>query len=102
MIPQTDGQNRPATLGRRLLAKMADMLVINSTQILILMLCPVLQAMGMSGSLLLYWAIILCVVSHIGYFAFFWSHGRQTLGYRLAGLQVVSADGTHRTIGMAR
>lgn len=92
----------PATFGLRALAKLADLLVLNVVPALLFCAYTVLQAFGLSATALILWLVSLFVLFCIAYFTLGTSQGRQTLGYRLAGLRVTLADERQAPAGAGR
>lgn len=81
-----------ATFGLRALAKLADLVVLNVVATLFFCAYAVLGAFGLSATALIPWLAGLFSLFCVAYFAWGTSGGRQTLGYRLAGLQVALAE----------
>ena len=81
----------PAPFGRRFLAKLVDLLLVDAFCGVLLIGFAVLQADGIPGTRLVFWLLGVFLLFGILYLAVGTSGGRQTLGYRLAGLRVVLA-----------
>ena len=92
----------PATFGVRALARLADVTILNLAQILLLCLWAVLGAAGLSALRLIPWMGAAYALFCVGYFTVGTSGGRQTLGHRLAGLQVVREGEGAALPGLAR
>lgn len=82
----------PAGFWLRALAKLADILALSVVQMALLCLTAVLHVFGVSavGLVMVFfvWILLLMPV----YFAFFNCGGRQTFGYRLAGIHVTNTE----------
>ncbi len=92
----------PAPFGIRVLAKLADLLVLNVVMALLLCAFPVLQSAGLSGKRLIWGLGSVAVLFAVLYLAIGTSGRRQTLGYRLAGLRVELAAEPSLPIGYGR
>ncbi len=92
----------PAPIGRRFLAKLVDLLVVDAFCGVLLIGFAVLQAAGVPGTKLALWLLGVFLLFSILYLAIGTSGGRQTLGYRLAGLRVVLASSANAPIGFGR
>ena len=92
----------PAPFGRRFLAKLVDLLVVDAFCGVLLVGFAVLQAAGIPGTKLAFWLIGVFLLFGILYLAIGTSGGRQTLGYRLAGLRVVLASSGDAPVGFGR
>ena len=92
----------PAPFGLRVLAKLADLLVLNVVMALLLCAFPVLLTAGLSGKRLIWGLGSMSVLFAVLYLAVGTSGRRQTLGYRLAGLRVVLADSAESPLGYGR
>ncbi|MGI4789609.1 MAG: signal peptidase I [Janthinobacterium lividum] len=92
----------PAPFGRRFLAKLVDLLVVDAFSGVLLIGFAVLQAGGVSGTGLAFWLIGVFFLFGLLYLAIGTSGGRQTLGYHLAGLRVVLASSGDAPAGFGR
>ena len=92
----------PAPIGRRFLAKLVDLLVVDAFCGVLLIGFAVLQAAGVPGTKLALWLLGVFLLFGILYLAVGTSGGRQTLGYRLAGLRVVLAGSGDAPVGFGR
>lgn len=81
--------NLPASFGLRFLAKLLDFLIINLVSIALFCAFPFFQAAGLSSVNVAIWLVSIFIVILVTYFTLWTSGGRQTLGYRAAGLLVV-------------
>jgi signal peptidase I len=82
---------RPAGFWSRFWAKLADLMVMNVVQFVLVLPMPVLHVLGVPG-LWLVSLFGLMAAAWVAYFAYYTSGGRQTLGYRLAGLRAMRTD----------
>lgn len=73
----------PAPFGRRFLAKLVDLLLVDAFCGVLLIIFAVLQADGVPGTRLVFWLIGVFLLFDILYLAVGTSEERQTLGYRL-------------------
>ncbi len=98
-------EHLPASFVLRLLAKMADLLVLSAMQLALFCAFALTDALGWAGLGVSITLLAVYFLSAVGYFAFFSSRGRQTWGYRLAGIRVVTdrgeAVGGWRSFGRA-
>lgn len=78
----------PAGFWLRALAKLADILALNVVQMAFLCLTAVPHVFGVLGVRLFFLVFFGILLMMPFYFAFFNCGGRQTFGYRLAGIQV--------------
>ncbi len=101
-VPVSVVSQHPPTFGLRALAKLTDLFIINILSSLLLGVFAALEALGVSGTNLAPWLITPFVLFCLLYFAIGTSYGRQTLGYRLAGLRVVLAQEDATTAGFWR
>jgi signal peptidase I len=95
----------PAGFWLRALAKLADILALNVVQMALLCLTAVLHVFGVLGVRLFFLILFGVILMMLFYFAFFNCGGRQTFGYRLAGIQVTNLEqqpvGWWRSLGRA-
>ena len=91
-----------ATFGLRALAKLADLVVLNVAAALFFCAYAILGAFDLSAAALIPWLVGLFSLLCVAYFAWGTSQGRQTLGYRLAGLQVTLAEEHQTPAGVGR
>lgn len=94
--------DRPATFGLRTVAKLADLLVVNIISCVLFCTFAFLQASGTPSAVLIPWLVGTLVLFGVLYLGIGTSGGRQTLGYRLAGLRVVLARGDAKPAGLGR
>lgn len=92
----------PAPFGVRVLAKLADLLVLNVVTALLLCAFPVLLSAGLSGKNLIWGLGSVSVLFAVLYLTVGTSGRRQTLGYRLSGLRVLLAGDADLPIGYGR
>lgn len=93
----------PATFGRRLMAKLVDLLIFNVAEIFVLLPYPFLSAAGMPGLTLYYALQGVCAILSVIYLGLLTCNGRQTPGYKLAGIRVMLNDpASSGTIGPRR
>lgn len=91
---------RPAGFWLRVCAKLADVLVLNLIGAVTLWAVPVLYVVG--ARLPWLWIVLLGpFVLWVAYLAVYTSGGRQTLGYRLAGIKVTTSSGENVRFGRA-
>jgi signal peptidase I len=101
----SEAGNRPvllASFGVRALARLADMAVLSLVEILLTFVYAGLGAEGFSARGLLVGISLFFLLCCIAYFSFGTSGGRQTVGQRLAGLQVVRVGDTEAIVGPVR
>ena len=100
--PMSEGAppDAPATFGVRALAKLSDLFIVGLIQGAVICLSSALYVLGVSGtgSVAFFFAGVSVVL--IAYFALFNSGGRQTFGYRLAGIRVETE--TRGPLGLGR
>lgn len=101
-LPATSSNviNRPGGFWLRLVAKLADIFVIHVVGCLLFVTTALLHVAGVSGMAAFGTCMVAAAVLPLGYMGFLTCHGRQTLGYRLAGLRVESDEG--KSIGLGR
>lgn len=92
-ISESIPSRSPATFGIRTLAKLSDWLVVGLLSGAVICLASVLYVLGMSGTGSVAFLFAGVVVVPIAYFAIGNCNGRQTLGYRLAGIRVETEAG---------
>lgn len=92
----------PAPFFCRVLAKLADLMVVNGVSAALFCAFAALQARGTSGTGLIPWLVGAHILFFVLYLAVGTSSGRQTLGYRLAGLRVMLAGDDAVPIGFGR
>lgn len=92
----------PAPFFCRVLAKLADLMVVNGVLAALFCAFAALQARGTSGTGLIPWLVGAHILFFVLYLAVGTSSGRQTLGYRLAGLRVMLAGDVPRAELFAR
>jgi signal peptidase I len=94
-LPQNDAtdsspsdQPEPAGFWLRVVAKLADICVLMVAAFVIMGVVALLHTVGAPGLWMFWLWLAGLLLVQIFYFAFFNSDGRQTFGYRLAGVQV--------------
>ncbi len=95
----------PATFGIRTLAKLSDWFIVGLLQGAVLCLGSVLYVLGVSATACFVISAVCVFLNPILYFAIGNCSGRQTLGYRLAGIRVETESwqslGFGRSLGRA-
>jgi signal peptidase I len=82
-------------------AKFADFLVLTLLSGVLLLLCAVGHARGVSGSVAFWFLLAASALLPLLYFTHFTSAGRQTFGYRLAGVRAETNDGQNLSFARA-
>ena len=93
---------KPASFGERLLAKLVDYAVVNVFSTVVFALWIYLQAVGISGVSMIAGLVSVMGVFWVLYQSLLTMARRQTLGYYLTGLHVVSEKDEAMSIGFRR